>query len=60
MNDNIYLSHTRIVTYRDEGRVVMETDVLLADQSRHLTAVGGDFLLKPLDPAAARLIELRD
>lgn len=47
--------------YRDEGQVVPETGVLqLAAQSHHMTAVGGDFLLQTLDPAAVGVAELRD
>lgn len=47
--------------YRDKGQVVTETGVLqLASQSGHMTAVGRDFLLQPVDPGAAGVKELRD
>lgn len=42
-------------------QVATVTDVLqLAAQCGHVTAVGGDFLLQPVDPGAASLIELRE
>lgn len=50
-----------VMSYGNEGQVFPEAGVLqLAAQSGHMTVVGGDFLLQPVHPVAAGLMELRD
>lgn len=61
VNWNVDLTVRKRESYRDEGQAVSEAGVLqLATQRGHVTAVGGDFLLQPIDPGAAGETELGD